>query len=125
MARLLGWLGLDLEATCEVGEHAVGLALDLSKCYDPLPLALLREVAERAGILRAIFGPMLQRYGMQRRVRADWLAGAAIRPLRGLAPGCPAATHWLVALCWARDVVALGAALREYVNDLVALCRGP
>lgn len=71
---------------------------------------------------------MLHCYGMPRRVRADGLAGAALRPVRGLMPGCAAAIRWLalvVTMCLARDIAALGAVPRDYVDNLVALCCGP
>lgn len=120
---LAGLLGLEIAAAHEGSDMVAGLALDLFKCYGRLPLVLLREVADRAGVPRAPSGTMLHCYGMRRRVRAD---GLALGVVRGLAPGCPAATHWpaLVARCWAHEVAARGAAPRDYVDDLVAVCRG-
>lgn len=55
----------------------VGLALDFSKCYDRLRLAVLREVALRASDASALAAPLLACYTHERRVRADGLVGAA------------------------------------------------
>lgn len=104
----------------------MGLALDFSKCYDRVPLEVLREVAQRAGVPRRVAEPMIACYVHERRVRADGLAGPAQEPVRGLVPGCPAETHWLalVAHCWAGPVRAAGGDPRDYVDDLVAVCSG-
>lgn len=66
--------------------------LDFSKCHDGLRLAALLEVVARAGIPPAVAWPMLACYSGWRLVRADGLAGPVERLVRGLAPGCPAAT---------------------------------
>ena len=75
-----------------------GLAVDWSKCYDRLPLGVLRLVADAAGLPEALVGPMLAAYGHRRRVVSKGVAGEEGWPTCGLTPGCPAATDWLVLL---------------------------
>lgn len=55
---LAGLLGLDTDLAHADGEPLVGLALDFSRCYDRLPLEVLREVARRAGVPDAVPAPM-------------------------------------------------------------------
>lgn len=56
---LAGLLDLEITTAHEARYPGAGLALDFPKCYDRLPLALLCEVADRAGVPRALSGPML------------------------------------------------------------------
>lgn len=95
----------------------VGLALDLPKSYDRLPLALLRKVAWWAGVPPVVAGPT--------RLLRCWPCGFVLRPVCGLTTGCPAATHLLalVAMYWAGYVRHLGASPCDYVDNLVARFR--
>lgn len=72
---------------------------------------------------------MLAAYGLPRHVRADGLAEPAHVPLRGLAPGFPAAPRWLalLMLCWREPVQRLAQQVvaRDYADDLVARATGP
>ena len=52
------------------GDQLAGVALDWSKCYDRLPLALLEEFAAKAGMPWALVGPMLAAYRQPRRSTA-------------------------------------------------------
>lgn len=76
--------------------------MDWSKCYDHIPLSLLREIAERAGLPMAIAALMCAAYAFPHTVRADGVARAPRVPVRGFAPVCPAATDWMALLmyCW-------------------------
>lgn len=82
--------------TLDLSEDEVaGLAVDWPKCYDRGPLATVEAVAGAARMRPAVWRPVLAASAMPRRVRVDGLAGPLREPLRGLAPGCPAATPWL------------------------------
>ena len=88
-------LALRLTASHATGVDLGGLALDWAKCYDTMPLVLLRRVAERVGMPAALSEPMLAAYAQPRAVS---LAGAVAEedvPVCGLAPGCPRANAWL------------------------------
>ena len=117
-------LALILQQARTAGWQVDGLAVDWSKCYDRLPLSVLRAVADAAGIPPGIATPMLAAYSFPRRLIADGLAGELYSPTCGLTPGCPAATHWLALLmfCWAQELKAHEPDIihREYVDDLTA-----
>lgn len=61
-------------------------------------------------------------------VLADELLGASVEPVRGLAPGCPAAIDWLalVMLGWRHRVEERlhGAVPHDFVDDSVARVHG-
>lgn len=118
---LAGLLGLELDEAHP--EAVVGLAVDFSMWNDMLPLPMLREMAATSGVPQALAAPLLACCGHARRVRADGLAGLAIRPEGGLAPRYLAATHSLalVAMCCGEA----GTKPQDSVDDSVAICRGP
>lgn len=60
------------------------------------------------------------------RLLRGWPGGPALEPVGGLAPGCPAATHWLtlVASCEAAPAREAGAEPRDCVDDLVPVRAG-
>ena len=117
-------LALLLQHARTTGWQIDGLAVDWSKCYDRLPLAVLRALAQAAGVPPTVAGPMHAAYGFPRRLVADSLAGTQHVPTCGLTPGCPAATHWLALLmfCWAQELMLHEPDIihREYVDDLTA-----
>lgn len=82
------------------GSTVAGVAVDCSKFRDHVPLTLLRNIAERAGLPEAVWRPMVAAYAFPRQVKADGLVGAPGAPSRGVAPGCPAATGSSEALRW-------------------------
>ena len=106
------------------GDQLAGVALDWSKCYDRLPLVLLEEFAAKAGMPRALVGPMLAAYRQPRRLAVDGMAGVLRAPVCGLAPGCPAATDWLALVMspWLFKArrLSVGVRARAYVDDLTA-----
>lgn len=110
------------------GDAVSGVAVQWSTCNGHVPLSLLRESAERAGLPMEIAGPMCAAYAFPRLV-ADALPGAPQVPERGFAPGCPAATDWMALLmfCWRRNAEKRCpvAQAKAYVDDLVAHVTGP
>ena len=76
-----GDLALHMARACLTGTHVAGLALDWSKRYDRLPLAMLEQVAQAAGIPAEISGPMLASYRRKRCVRAGLRQGARAPPI--------------------------------------------
>ena len=119
---------LEFELARAKGEPVAGLALDWSKCYDRLPLALVGRFGRIVGVPERLLRPMLAAYGQPRRVLVDGMVGKPRRPVCGLAPGCPAATHWvaLVMAPWlfrARRVAETARA-RAYVDDLTGWSKG-
>eukprot|EP00972_Heterocapsa_arctica_P078195 11532256-Heterocapsa_arctica.AAC.2 len=111
------------------GKGLAGLATDWSKCYDRLPLDILKMVAREAGIPDAIAGPMLRAYGQPRRIGFDGLVGEEKRPSCGFSPGCPAATDWLalVKTPWLKRARAISdqVSARAYVDDLTSWSKDP
>ena len=91
---------MSLEAALATHAHLdlAGVAYDWSKCYDRLPLSLLRELAGKVGMPDALVEPMLSAYSAPRRVLFSGLASAEVEPTCGLTPGCPATTDWLALL---------------------------
>lgn len=124
MARTLG-----LAVGMAGGDTVAGVGVDWSKCYGHIPLSLLRKIAELAGLLGAVWRPMVAAYTFPRQVKSDGLAGEPGAPSRGLAPGCPAATDWMALLmyCWRRKAERLcpEAQARAYVDDLTAHVTAP
>lgn len=86
-------LGVDLDSAHADGVELAGLALDWSKCYDRVPLSLLEQIALRSGVPAAVWRPVLDAQAAPRFVVAYGMAGDAVAPVRGLAPGCQGATH--------------------------------
>ena len=111
-------LALEILVAQAEEERLAGVAYDWSKCYDRLPLRLLREVAEAAGVPARLVEPMLHAYGLPRRVICEGLAGEVRVPTHGLTPGCPAATDWLALLMtpWLKTVRGQGIAGKRNVE---------
>lgn len=91
-------LGVDVDLVHADRVELAGLALDWSMCYIHVPLFLLEQLALRVGLPAAVWRPMLSAHAAPHFVVADGTSGDAVVPIRGLAPGCPAATHWLALL---------------------------
>lgn len=83
-------LGLVLEAAHAAGTELAGHGLEQVL----RPLVLLEQLARRARVPDAVWRPMPSDYSPPRFFLADLMAGAPVQPVRGLAPGRPAATHW-------------------------------
>lgn len=86
-----------------------GIAVDWSKCYEHIPLSVLNEIADRAGLPAAVTRPMPAAYAFLRQICADGLAGEPLVPARGLAPGCPVATDWIALLMFVSAAPCRGA----------------
>eukprot|EP00972_Heterocapsa_arctica_P006624 968757-Heterocapsa_arctica.AAC.2 len=80
-------LALILAEAIAKDQPLAGLATDWSKCYDRLPLDILRVVADDAGIPKAMSGPMIRAYGQPCRIGFDSLIGEEKRPSCGRAQG--------------------------------------
>ena len=96
----------DIAEARSEGEPLAGLALDWSRCYDRLPLGLLRDVASAAGLPEAMVGLMLAAYANPRLASVNGVARGSKVPSHGLALGCPAATDWLALVTrrWSANV---------------------
>lgn len=103
------------------------LALGHDGYYDCVPLATVAAAARAVRVQRVVWRPMLAAHSLPRRVTA-WAARRMLL-CEGLAPGCPAATHWLamLILCWRDSMQRLAPRVvaRDYVDDLVAHASGP
>jgi hypothetical protein len=115
-------------AVAQAGGVAVsGLALDWSKCYDHLLLALLHHISTRLAIPDAIAKPMLAAYAQPRAVLLNGNIAPERRPVAGLAPGCPRATDWLALVIhmYTKSLVDTvpDVASRPYVDDITSMSR--
>ena len=122
-------MSLDFELSRIRGSRAAGIALDWSKCYDRISLSVLRRAAELAGIPQQMAALMISIYESPRHIRIDTAVGMRMAPVRGLVPGCPAATDWMTLLTWPWlcKVRSLNDRIkgRAWVDDLTAWMEGP
>lgn len=75
-------LGLELDAAQAAGVAIAGLALDWSKCYDRMLLALLQQLAWRARLPLTVWRPMVDAYASPRFVCVGGMAGKAVDLVR-------------------------------------------
>lgn len=73
-----------------------GIAVDFSMCYDHIPLRVLREIADCAGLMPSLSRPMP--YALLRQIRPDGFAGGPWVLVPGLSVGCPVARDWTAIL---------------------------
>ena len=101
-----------------------GLAIDWSKCYDRLPLHVLKDLSVHLGIPSRLWQPMMDMYARPRALLLQGGIGQAIAPTHGLPPGCPCAVDWLtLVMCMlTRATVNLAPMVqsRPYVDDITS-----
>ena len=88
-------LSLRLAVDSLSGVTVAGLAIDWSKCYDRLPLHVLRYLSLHLGLPDGLWKPMLDMYARPRAILIQGGIGQSLTPSHGLPPGCPCAVHWL------------------------------
>jgi hypothetical protein len=118
---------LELEHGRATKQRVGGVALDMAKAYDKLPLRALEEAMSCAKVPSWLRGPMMNMYMARRLIRIQDAAGECEQPCNGLLPGCPAATHWMSLLThvWVKAVRTIegGTSIRAWVDDLTAVGR--
>ncbi len=132
-----GWLGaedqawhlaLELEAAQAEGTTVACAALDWSKAYDSISLALLERALSLSPIEPALWRPALQVYSAPRRLRVRQAVGEFWAPSSGLLPGCALAGFFLAVLThpWYKAVSEVDSRLsaRLYVDDATLWATG-
>ena len=92
-------ISLALEESIILGTNIQGLAVDLSKAFDNVPVritfAILSKLGMDPGVLRALWGMYQQ---MQRRFKLGKYVGEAFRSTNGILQGCPISVMLLNAI---------------------------
>ena len=117
-------LSLRLALARLAGVTVSGLAIDWSKCYDRLPLQVLKDLSLHLGLPAGLWMPMLDMYSRPRAILLQGGIGQAQAPSHGLPPGCPCAVDWLTLvmsmLTRATSNIAPTVQSRPYVDDITS-----
>ena len=119
-------LSLAMEEGRALQDQVAGVAMDMSKAYDRMPLTFLWALAERYGMPQWISGPSLRMYASMRHVRLGRVVSGSMDPLCGLLPGCPLATDWMALATWGflSELAHIPRSMsRGWVDDLTAWAR--
>ena len=112
-------LSLRLALARLAGVTVSGLAIDWSKCYDRLPLQVLKDLSLHLGLPAGLWMPMLDMYSRPRAILLQGGIGQAQAPSHGLC-----AVDWLTLvmsmLTRATSNIAPTVQSRPYVDDITS-----
>ena len=111
-----------------LGQHQAGIAIDWSKAYDQVGLAVAERAGHCAGIPAEILAPLMAAYRGPRRIRVAGILGPEWTPARGLLPGCALACYVLNLLTcpWRFQMYMVHSSIssRVYVDDMLVQTHG-
>ena len=113
----------ELEAAMLNGEELHGAALDFSKCFDNIPIAIAIAVMNKLGLSSRILDPMIGMYAaLTRRFKVRGFVGEEFTTTNGIMQGCPLSVLLLNAmvrvLTAATPDVAPSLRSQSYVDDI-------
>lgn len=107
---------LGLEQAMLDGEDLCGAALDFSKAFDNIPIAIALRLLRELGLPDEILGPLTAMYAnLERRFKIRGSVGEAFRATNGIMQGCPLSVLLLNAI-----VSVLTRVLEAHVPDIAA-----
>ena len=122
-------IGLETETALLNNEELAGAALDFSKAFDNVPIAITLAVLKRLGLHERIFNPLLDTCAqLQRRFKIRGCLGSPFIATHGIMQGCPLSALLLNAI-----VMVMTSAVQEkvpegidksYVDDLALMTCG-
>ena len=96
---------LDIEHSLLMGEPLAGLSIDFAKAFDRLPITILLNLAEAAGVSSGMLTALRGMYGqLRRRWKIHGFLGDCFASTNGIMQGCPLSVAFLniFAFIWTR-----------------------
>lgn len=121
-------IGLEIEEAALTGNVLMGVAVDLEKAFDNVPVDIAMRVLERSGMNERILKPLRGMYGqLKKRFKIGRCLGQEFTPTNGIMQGCPLSILLLSAVlsvgARAVDEACPGIIQEAYVDDLTLLAR--